>query len=460
MLRLCARDAVPFVARGAGTGLSGGALPVADGIVVSIARMNRILEVDVEGERVVVEPGVTNLDVTRAVVAAGLLLRARPLEPAGLHHRRERGRELGRCALPQARLHRQPRDGREGRAAGRRAARARRQGDRRRRRPRSPRCVRRLRGDARDRGRGDAPGRSAAGGRRDAARRVRIGRRGGRRRVAHRRRRDPAGGDGDHGPVHDPGGGGGVQPRLSGGRGRSAAGRARRRRGPGRGGHCGRSKRSAATRAPSRSAPRAPTTSGRSCGAAARARSPRWGASRPTTTSRTASYRERSCPTVLRRIEELSEEHGLRVGNVFHAGDGNLHPLVLYDGAVDGEYERAKTLADAILDACVDAGGSLTGEHGIGVDKACAMPSMFSERDLEVFERVRRAFDPDGARESRARCCRRRGSAARCQGRTAPMRSSVPGSRSGSDAAAGDDRGGGDAPGRRERRGPTAPDRR
>jgi glycolate oxidase len=101
-------------------------------------------------------------------------------------------------------------------------------------------------------------------------------------------------------------------------------------------------------------------------------------------------------PSVLRRIDELSEEHGLRVGNVFHAGDGNLHPLVLYDGAIAGEYERAKGLADEILAACVAAGGSLTGEHGIGVDKACAMPSMFSERDLEAFERVRRAFDPSG----------------------------------------------------------------
>ena len=70
-LRLCARDGVPFVARGAGTGLSGGALPVADGIVVSVARMNRILEIDLESERVVVQPGVTNLDVTRAVAADG-----------------------------------------------------------------------------------------------------------------------------------------------------------------------------------------------------------------------------------------------------------------------------------------------------------------------------------------------------------------------------------------------------
>ncbi len=100
-------------------------------------------------------------------------------------------------------------------------------------------------------------------------------------------------------------------------------------------------------------------------------------------------------PEVLHRIGELSREHGLQVGNVFHAGDGNLHPLVLYDAA-KGETEAAKILAEAILGACLDAGGSLTGEHGVGVDKACSMPKMFSERDLEAFERLRRAFDPDG----------------------------------------------------------------
>ncbi len=100
-------------------------------------------------------------------------------------------------------------------------------------------------------------------------------------------------------------------------------------------------------------------------------------------------------PEVLRRIEELSTEHGLRVGNVFHAGDGNLHPLVLYD-AGQGETERARVLAEAILEACLEAGGSLTGEHGVGMDKACSMPRMFSERDLEVFSRLRGAFDPEG----------------------------------------------------------------
>jgi glycolate oxidase len=101
-------------------------------------------------------------------------------------------------------------------------------------------------------------------------------------------------------------------------------------------------------------------------------------------------------PLVLRQIDALSHEHGLRVGNVFHAGDGNLHPLVLYDGRVAGEAERAETLASRILELCVEAGGSITGEHGVGADKACAMPLMFGEHDLEVMARLRNAFDPHG----------------------------------------------------------------
>ncbi|HUZ84474.1 MAG TPA: FAD-linked oxidase C-terminal domain-containing protein [Gaiellales bacterium] len=101
-------------------------------------------------------------------------------------------------------------------------------------------------------------------------------------------------------------------------------------------------------------------------------------------------------PETLRAIAALSRRDGLRVANVFHAGDGNLHPLVLYDGSVAGEAERAERLATAILEACVDAGGSLTGEHGIGVDKACSMPRMFSPDDLEAMARLRRGFDPAG----------------------------------------------------------------
>jgi glycolate oxidase len=101
-------------------------------------------------------------------------------------------------------------------------------------------------------------------------------------------------------------------------------------------------------------------------------------------------------PEVLRLIDELSAEYGMQVANVFHAGDGNLHPLVCYDGSTTGEAERAEELAGRIVKACVDAGGSITGEHGVGIDKKHYMPSMFSEPDLDAFQRLRCSFDPDG----------------------------------------------------------------
>jgi glycolate oxidase len=99
---------------------------------------------------------------------------------------------------------------------------------------------------------------------------------------------------------------------------------------------------------------------------------------------------------VLTRIDELAEEYGLEVANVFHAGDGNLHPLVCYDGHSEGEAERAEELAGEIVLACVEAGGSITGEHGVGVDKKRYMPEMFDEPDLAAFQKLRCAFDPDG----------------------------------------------------------------
>ncbi|HEY3185894.1 MAG TPA: FAD-linked oxidase C-terminal domain-containing protein [Solirubrobacteraceae bacterium] len=101
-------------------------------------------------------------------------------------------------------------------------------------------------------------------------------------------------------------------------------------------------------------------------------------------------------PEVLDRIDELSREYGLQVGNVFHAGDGNLHPLVCYDGHTPGEAERAEELAGEIVLACVQAGGSITGEHGVGIDKKRYMPKMFAEPDLAAFQKLRCAFDPDG----------------------------------------------------------------
>src|SRR5438105_10456958 len=101
-------------------------------------------------------------------------------------------------------------------------------------------------------------------------------------------------------------------------------------------------------------------------------------------------------PEVLERIDELSREHRLRVANVFHAGDGNLHPLVCYDASVAGEPERAEELAGLIVAACVEAGGSITGEHGVGIDTKRYMPTMFDEADLDAFQRLRCAFDPAG----------------------------------------------------------------
>ncbi len=98
---------------------------------------------------------------------------------------------------------------------------------------------------------------------------------------------------------------------------------------------------------------------------------------------------------VLEQIGTMGEEAGLRVANVFHAGDGNLHPLVLYSAAA-GETERAEELTGKIAELCVEFGGSLSGEHGIGTDKACSMPKMFTEDDLAVMQRLRTAFDPQG----------------------------------------------------------------
>jgi glycolate oxidase len=101
-------------------------------------------------------------------------------------------------------------------------------------------------------------------------------------------------------------------------------------------------------------------------------------------------------PEVLRAIAALSSDSGVRVANVFHAGDGNLHPLVLFDGSVDGEAEAAEKVSGAILDLCLEHGGSITGEHGVGSDKAKHMPRMFTAADLDTMQLVRCAFDPDG----------------------------------------------------------------
>jgi glycolate oxidase len=99
---------------------------------------------------------------------------------------------------------------------------------------------------------------------------------------------------------------------------------------------------------------------------------------------------------VLTAMGQLASDAGVRVANVFHAGDGNLHPLVLFDDANPGEAERAEEVSGGILDLCLSHGGSITGEHGVGSDKAKHMPKMFTADDLDTMQRVRCAFDPAG----------------------------------------------------------------
>jgi glycolate oxidase len=99
---------------------------------------------------------------------------------------------------------------------------------------------------------------------------------------------------------------------------------------------------------------------------------------------------------VLGEIEALSQKHGYPVANVFHAGDGNLHPLILYNNAIPGQLEAVEALGGEILKLCVAVGGSISGEHGIGADKRCYMPEMFTPTDLETMQWVRQVFNPKG----------------------------------------------------------------
>jgi glycolate oxidase len=104
----------------------------------------------------------------------------------------------------------------------------------------------------------------------------------------------------------------------------------------------------------------------------------------------------RKLPDVLKRMAELSTRYGLRVANVFHAGDGNLHPLILYDANRPDELERTEQFGADIMRYCVEVGGCLSGEHGIGVEKRDLMPTMFDAADLEQQQRLKCAFDPQG----------------------------------------------------------------
>jgi glycolate oxidase len=102
----------------------------------------------------------------------------------------------------------------------------------------------------------------------------------------------------------------------------------------------------------------------------------------------------RALAQVLQRIEALSEHYALRCANVFHAGDGNLHPLIMYDANIAGETQRTEAFGAAILELCIEVGGTITGEHGVGVEKLPQMCVQFRLAELERFLGVKKAFDP------------------------------------------------------------------
>jgi glycolate oxidase len=391
VVRICHDTDIPFVARGAGTGLSGGALPVAEGIVISLARLTRVLEVDLDAGQIVVEPGVTNLDVTRAVSGDGFYYAPDPssqqvctiggniAENSGGAHCLKYGFTVNHVlaadvVLPDGELVTlsvwdDGPDllglfvGSEGTLgiATRLVLRV----------LRAPAAVRTLlAGFEHTDAAGAAVSATIGAGILPAAIEMMDA-------ITIDAAEQAVGADYPpecgavlivelDGPVEQ------VEQDLA------AVERLCREQG------------AAEVRIASDPADRVAVWRGRKAAFAA------MGRVSPNYYVQDGVVPRTRLPQVLRRIDELSQEHGLRVGNVFHAGDGNLHPLVLYDGRVDGEAARAEELANRILEACVDAGGSITGEHGVGADKACAMPLMFGEADLEVMQRVRRAFDPNG----------------------------------------------------------------
>jgi glycolate oxidase len=390
VVSLCHRHGTPFVARGAGTGLSGGALPVAEGIVIALTRLNRVLDVDLEHGRVVVDPGVTNLDITRAVTADGFYYAPDPssqqvctiggnvAENSGGAHCLKHGFTVNHVlaadvVLPDGELVTLSRDdegpdllgvfvGSEGTLgiAVRITVRI----------LRAPETVRTLlAGFPSTDVAGEVVSRVISGGILPAAIEM----------------MDALTLEAVEAAVQAgyPAAGAVLIVELDGPAAQAA-------------------EESAAVEALCREHGAVGLHAAETADERVRAWRGRKSAFAAMGRIASSYYVQDGVvprtrlPEVLRRTAELSAEHGLRVASVFHAGDGNLHPLVLYDDAVPGEAERAETLATAILDACIDAGGSLTGEHGVGVDKACSMPKLFGERDLEAMRLLRGAFDPDG----------------------------------------------------------------
>jgi glycolate oxidase len=391
IIRVCHRERIPFVARGSGTGLSGGALPVDNGVVISLTRMNHILEVDIPNARVVVEPGVVNLDITDRVLPQEYFYAPDPssqsvcsiggnvAENSGGAHCLKYGftttHVLGlEVVLP---------DG----------------------------SVVHLGGTALD-----APGYDLAGvfvgseGTLGIATKMTL-------RIVKRPEcvqtllaAFPS--TNEAGAAVSDIIAAGMLPaaiEMMDNLAIQAAEAAVHANYPDCGAlllveldgplaevHClmsnvseiCRNNASWEVRVAQSDAERALVWKGRKAAFAA------MGRISPNYIVQDGVIPRTALPKVMSEIDRLSTAAGVRVANVFHAGDGNLHPLVLYDRRIPGQEEAAELLSYKILEICIAAGGSITGEHGVGEDKKQAMSKMFSEPDLETMQRVRCAFDP------------------------------------------------------------------
>lgn len=391
-VRACHRHQVPFVARGAGTGLSGGALPVADGVVISLQRLRHVLEVDPLDRRAVLQPGVTNLDITRAAAPYGLYYAPDPssqqvctiggnvAENAGGAHCLKYGFTTHHVlaltvVLPDGEIVTLGADTGEQLGPDLRGVFIGSEGtlgiacEITVRLLRVPETVRTLLADFGSiRAAGEVVSDLIAAGIVPAAVEMMDN-------LAIRAAEEAVGA----GYTLDTPAALIVE--LD-----------------GQAGECDTQfeqvkaicERHGCTRlhVADDAAERATIWKGRKAAFAA------VGRISPDYFVQDGVVPRTRLAEVLARIEGLSREAGLRVANVFHAGDGNLHPLVLFDAAT-GETGRAERLSTDIAELCVDVGGSLSGEHGIGTDKACSMPRMFGRDDLATMDRVRSAFDPD-----------------------------------------------------------------
>jgi glycolate oxidase len=392
ILRLCHREKIPFVARGSGTGLSGGALPVAGGVVISLARMNRILEVDIPNARVVVEPGVINLSVTGAVAPNGYFYAPDPssqqvcsiggnvAENSGGAHCLKYGftttHVLGlEVVLPDGSLvHLGGRTlghpgydlcgvfvGSEGTLgiATKIILRV----------VKRPEVVQTLLAAFHTTNEAGAAvsGIIAAGVLPAAIEMM-----------------DNLAIQAAEAAVHAnyPNCGGLLLVELDGPGAEVESLMARVK-------EICTSCAAWEIRLAQSDEERAMFWKGRKAAFAA------VGRISPNYIVQDGVIPRTALPQVMSEIERLSAECGLRVANVFHAGDGNLHPLVLYDRSIEGQEHKAEKLAARILELCVQAGGSITGEHGVGEEKKSFMSVMFAEPDLDTMQRVRCAFDPE-----------------------------------------------------------------